>query len=159
MVSIYFSGSFINLSIQESNGNRAANFLPKLPALKDDSHHPDPAAIRTYPGRAITDSPHIFSKTRVTNLKTTGAIPAEGHHFLAAMALKAFSGSFSPAGTFIFSHLHLVPYLYVFSAIIIRPKDTLENYTKNRVYWEIDRKKKMAAVLSVSSEPDLSGCR
>jgi len=44
-----------------------------------------PFAIRADPGGTITDTPFIFSKTLRADLKPTGAAPAKGFFFFAAM--------------------------------------------------------------------------
>ena len=50
------------------------------------SHHADPFAIRTDPGRAVTDPPLIFFKTFFADHKAAGTTPAELLFFFAAVA-------------------------------------------------------------------------
>jgi hypothetical protein len=51
------------------------------------SGHPDPLAIGADPGGAIADSPGIFFKAVITDLKTAGTTPTELLFFLAAVTL------------------------------------------------------------------------
>jgi hypothetical protein len=55
---------------------------------RQKSHHPDPAAIRADPGRAIADGPHVFLETIIADLEATGTVPAKGQFPPAAMALE-----------------------------------------------------------------------
>jgi hypothetical protein len=56
-----------------------------------DSHHTDPAAVRTDPGGAVAHPPFVLDETNLADLKTTGAVPAKRQYLLAAVALKLFS--------------------------------------------------------------------
>ena len=51
------------------------------------SHHSNPAAVRTYPGRTITKTPAILFKTLITYLESAGTIPAKRQDLSTAMAL------------------------------------------------------------------------
>ncbi len=50
----------------------------------------DTIAVRAYPGRSVTDTPLIFSKTLRADLKTANAAPAKGLFFFAAMTAIVF---------------------------------------------------------------------
>lgn len=65
------------------------------------SHHPDPAAVRTDPGRTVGQPPFVFLKAVIADLETAGAVPAEGQLAPATMAGKALlsSASFGVGGS------------------------------------------------------------
>ena len=64
------------------------------------SHHPDAFAIGTDPGGAVADSPLVFLKTSVADLKTAGTTPTEDLSFFAAVALIFADLSFAVSACF-----------------------------------------------------------
>ncbi len=55
--------------------NSEARYSAALAVHNFSAHqHPDPAAVRAYPGRAIGESPEIFVETGLADLKTAGAV-------------------------------------------------------------------------------------
>ena len=42
-----------------------------------DLHHANATAVRTDPGRTVADPPDVLLKTIITDLETTGAVPAK----------------------------------------------------------------------------------
>ena len=54
------------------------------------SHHANPTAVRTNPGRPIAEPPFIFLKAAVANLKPAKTIPTERQLFITAVANKIF---------------------------------------------------------------------
>jgi hypothetical protein len=50
-----------------------------------NSHHPDPLAIGTDPGRPIAETPLVLFKTFFADHKTAGTAPAEFLFLLAAV--------------------------------------------------------------------------
>lgn len=52
------------------------------------SHHADPPAVGTNPGRPVADSPEILLETRIANLEAARAVPAEWQNLPATVTLK-----------------------------------------------------------------------
>jgi hypothetical protein len=81
----------------QKNGNRQLSEFPL--------HHTNTFTVRTYPGRAITDSPLVLFKAVLADHETTGTTPAKLLSPFAAMANIGPDFSFSVT-LFMFFYRH-----------------------------------------------------
>ncbi len=71
-------------------------------------HHSNTLTVGTNPGRTITDTPFVFLKTFLADLKTAWTTPAEFLFFLTTMT-PVLSKTFTPVTPFLFCHANVLP--------------------------------------------------